>query len=264
MVANGTVTREKRCSGAPCRGTGPLPLTGSGPAPSFSCRFGGRGPRLRYWLNNSPRRCSLCSAGSAPVSRALGPAGAPRSGLRGPFLAHCVRCEPDPAPALAGAPAVAVPRCRSSARSGMGLPVGRHGRSAITPAVRPLQTNDPPRRGRFAPMAIPRRDARTPRRPSGAPSVSLRSDGAARSCLGGASRRGGAGTPLPSQARSGRPAPCRRVSVAHPLLEALRARASLHGGQRYRQPATAPHQGEKKRSRRQCTGPGERVLRPIL
>ena len=50
VVATDTVTREKRCSGAPCRGTGPLPPTGSGPAPFLSCRFGGRGSRLRYCL----------------------------------------------------------------------------------------------------------------------------------------------------------------------------------------------------------------------
>jgi hypothetical protein len=108
-----------------------LSLQGPRPAP----------PVLSY---SSPRRCSLCSAGSAPVSRALGPAGAPRSGLRGPFLAHCVRCEPAPAPALAGAPAMAVPRCRSSARLGMGLPGGRRGPAlsrscAVAPSTGPSE-----------------------------------------------------------------------------------------------------------------------------
>ena len=75
--------------------------------------------------------------------------------------------EPAPAPVLAGAPAEAVPRCRSSARLGMGLPVGRHGPSAHSPAVRPLRTYGSPQRSRFVPLDVSRRNARAPRRPSG-------------------------------------------------------------------------------------------------
>jgi len=53
------------------------------------------------------------------VSRALGPAGAPLPTILGTASA----------PALAGAPAEAVPRCRSSARSVSGLPAARQLRS---------------------------------------------------------------------------------------------------------------------------------------
>ena len=133
-----------------------LSLRGPRPAP----------PVLSY---SSPRRCSLCSAGSAPVSRALGPAGA-----------H----GPPPGPSRAVAPRLV--RTWGSRSVGTGAPL-LHLRCAHYKRTIP--------RGGAASLLWPSR-GETPalhvgRR--GAPSTALRSSGAARFGLGRAGRRGGAG-----------------------------------------------------------------------
>lgn len=196
VVTTGTVTQEKRCSGAPCRGTGPLPPASSGPAPSRR----GRGSRLRYWSHSSPRRCSLrvrasCSSprapprrvAASPVSRALGPAGA--YGLRPPgSVSQSLR----KLPSLRASSHFGH---RGGARRGRpALPLlGSFGHGAPRRSARGRFTHTPAARlcGPTAPLTEP---ASFDGRPAATRPRSIQSlRGRSLSCAG---RRGGAGAPL--------------------------------------------------------------------
>jgi hypothetical protein len=120
-------------------------------------------PRLRYRLNSSPRRCSLCGhAAGAPPQAPPRPdrshASRPR-GVRSRAVLHSAPRGPGCAPS----------RCRSSARSTLGLR-GRSGRPPLcsTPADRSTR----PRRQ--LPAAAPARPVATTRLDTSAPRRSRR------------------------------------------------------------------------------------------
>ena len=198
-----------------------------------------------------------------PVSRALGPAGAPRSGLRGPFLAHCVRCEPAPAPVLAGAPAEGRPALSLLGSFGHGAP----GRSAR--ALRSFTCGAPTTNVRV-PAAEPLRSvgrlaAKRPRSTSAVGALPPLRSGrvgppapasvapAAAAAQGSTSLAGSIQSPsaMPSEMPSH--IPCWRRSGPAPPSTASRATGI---------PRTMPHQGAEGGAR-QRGGPDRRGLRSI-